>query len=429
MSEQKVTPKDKTVTFLLPGPGNHPIGGFKIVYEFANGLADRGWRVRIVHGNCFNYEGLDAACDWFIRRIFGVRSQPITVDYRPDVWFKVNPNVELLWAEVPHPGYMPASDVWVATWWYTAKWVANYIGARVYLIQSVETWGGPEADVMATWKLPLRKVVTSRWLEDVARGLGERAEYIPTGLNFDTFGMDVAPEGRSPNTVAMLYHVAEVKRSADGLAALCKVKASVPSLRAHIFGVYPRPSDMPSWMEYYQEPPQRVLREIYNKVAIFISPSRMEGWPLPPAEAMQCGAALAATDIGGHREYAHHEETALLSPPKDPDALAANILRLVEDRELRLRLAHKGHEQIQQHTWDRAVTRFDSVLEATLAEPLPLEHRWASLHTALAVDPHALRRLARSVFRVGFWQPILGLTRPVRHAIGLRQKTVQPTSK
>jgi hypothetical protein len=58
----------------------------------------------------------------------------------------------------------------------------------------------------------------------------------------------------------------------------------------------------------------------------------------------------------------------LLSPPKDPDALAANVLRLLEDRELRLRLAHQGHEHVQQFTWDRAVTSFESVLERALAE-------------------------------------------------------------
>ena len=110
-------------------------------------------------------------------------------------------------------------------------------------------------------------------------------------------------------------------------------------------------------------------------------------------------------------------------------SMAGNILRLVENRELRLRLAHKGHEEVQQHTWDRAAARFESFLIETLAAPLPPERKWANLQSAMAVDPHALRRLARSVLRVGFWQPLLGMTRPMRHAIGLRQKKVLPASK
>jgi glycosyltransferase involved in cell wall biosynthesis len=79
------------------------------------------------------------------------------------------------------------------------------------------------------------------------------------------------------------------------------------------------------------------------------------------------GAALAATDIGGHREYALHESTALLSPPKDPHALAANLLRLVQDRELRLRLAAAGNRFMQQFTWERATDAMEGLLRAELA--------------------------------------------------------------
>jgi glycosyltransferase involved in cell wall biosynthesis len=292
----------------------------------------------------------------------------ITRNYLPDRWFKVRPNVEMLCTKTLDARYMPPSDAWVATYWYTARWAATYTGARLYLIQHLETWCGPEKDVMATWKLPLHKVVISRWLEGVARELGEPAEYIPNGLNFETFGMDVMPEKRDPFAVAMMYQPADWKGSADGFRALQRVKAKVPALKAHIFGIYPRPSNLPEWAEYHENPQQSKLREIYNMASIFLSPSWTEGWPLPPAEALQCGAALAATDIGGHREYAHRGETALLSPPKDPDALAASVLRLLEDQELRLRLARQGHDYIQQFTWDRAVTSFESVLEAALVE-------------------------------------------------------------
>jgi glycosyltransferase involved in cell wall biosynthesis len=83
---------------------------------------------------------------------------------------------------------------------------------------------------------------------------------------------------------------------------------------------------------------------------------------------MACGAALVSTDNGGVRAYADNEKTALLSPPKDPGALAANILRLLENRDLRLQLASAGHQRMQQFTWDRAVTHFESVLQNALIE-------------------------------------------------------------
>jgi glycosyltransferase involved in cell wall biosynthesis len=371
MLESKPIGKERTVTFVLPGGGKIPTGGFKVVYEYANHLAERGWRVRIVHPRLLTLQDIDvahASLASHARQWLGYQRGRITGRYRPDSWFKINPKVELLYNMTLEANSMPPSDVWVATFWYTAKWVAKCAGARLYLIQHLETWCGPEADVMATWKLPLRKVVISRWLEDVARSLGESCDYIPNGLDFKTFGIDLEPEKRDPNTIAMLYHRSDWKGSADGLRALLKAKARVPGLRAQIFGVYPRPSELPAWVEYHRNPPQPRLREIYNEAAIFLSPSWTEGWGLPPAEALQCGAALAATDIGGHREYALHEQTALLSPPKNPDALAANVLRLLEDPDLRIRVAHQGNRHIQQFTWNRAVTSFEAVLESALAQ-------------------------------------------------------------
>jgi glycosyltransferase involved in cell wall biosynthesis len=91
-----------------------------------------------------------------------------------------------------------------------------------------------------------------------------------------------------------------------------------------------------------------------------------EGWPLPPAEAMMSGCALAATDIGGHREYAVPGDTALLSPPSNPTALAANLIRLVEDDALRVRLARSGLAGVQRFTWTRAVGAFEEVLHTAL---------------------------------------------------------------
>jgi glycosyltransferase involved in cell wall biosynthesis len=370
MPEQSVKPKMKSVTFLLPGSGAVPAGGFKVAYEYANGLAKRGWQVRVVHPDILSLEeieGVRRSVALSGRRWLGYHRHRMTGDYRPDKWFDISPKVELLYTKTPQACYMPRSDVWVATFWYTAKWVATYTGARAYLIQHLETFAGPEADVMATWKLPLRKVVISRWLEEVARSIGEPAEYIPNGLDFRTFGLDVTPEKRDPYTVAMLYHKSDWKGSSDGLRALHKAKESVPRLKALIFGVFSRPPNLPSWAEYDQNPPRRRLREIYNQAAVFLSPSWAEGWPLPPAEALQCGSALAATDIGGHREYARHGETALLSPPKEPDALAANVVSMLENQELRIRLARQGHNYIQRFTWDQAVVSLEAVLENALA--------------------------------------------------------------
>src|SRR3546814_13925355 len=63
---------------------------------------------------------------------------------------------------------------------------------------------------------------------------------------------------------------------------------------------------------FHANPPQTVLRDLYNQAAIFVSASHEEGWGLPPAEAAACGAALVVSSNGGHSDYLTDRETALM---------------------------------------------------------------------------------------------------------------------
>jgi L-malate glycosyltransferase len=73
--------------------------------------------------------------------------------------------------------------------------------------------------------------------------------------------------------------------------------------------------------------------------------SRSEGIPLTLLEGMAAGLPVVATRVGGVPEVVVEEETGLLAPAGDVDALAAQILRLAEDRDLRGRLGGAGRER------------------------------------------------------------------------------------
>jgi glycosyltransferase involved in cell wall biosynthesis len=235
-------------------------------------------------------------------------------------------------------------------------------GRGFYFIQHLETWNGPEERVYATWKAPLQKIVPSKWLAEIARGLGETAIYIPYGLDVDAFQITTPYEERRANQLMMLYHNAMWKGCDDGLEALSLVRERDPNIRVSLFGVPARPDTLPDWIEYHQSPSPRLLRELYNQAAIFVAPSRTEGWGLTGCEALLCGAALVATDIDGHREFAFDGQTALTSPARSPGALAENILRLIQDPELRIQLAKNGFQFVRQFTWERASTSFEAAL-------------------------------------------------------------------
>lgn len=349
------------ITFVLPGAGLVPVGGFKAVYEYANHLSRRGHKITVVHSArlCIN-ENLSRVARstlWYLYR----RG---TGKYGPDSWFLVDPSVKLLWVPSLSKHHIPDGDVVIATAWQTAEWVAEYPhskGQKLYLIQHLETWSGPEDRVYATWRLPLKKIVVAKWLEQFGKGIGEESVCIPYGLDFETFTRKMPPDQRNPSTVMMLYHEYNWKGSKDGLDALHLVRDRTQNLTVTLFGTS-RPSGFPSWISYYCSPPQTLLSDLYNASSIFVAPSWTEGWGLPATEAMMCGAALTATETTGHLEFAIHEKTALLSPIKSPHELARNVLRLIEDNALRIRLAQQGYEYVQQFTWRRAADRFEAVL-------------------------------------------------------------------
>ncbi|MFA4875448.1 MAG: glycosyltransferase family 4 protein, partial [bacterium] len=70
-------------------------------------------------------------------------------------------------------------------------------------------------------------------------------------------------------------------------------------------------------------------------------------------EGMSAGKAIIASDIEAFRALVTHEESALLVPPKDESALAAAIERLIEDEELRVRLAATAAMRVEHYDWKR----------------------------------------------------------------------------
>ncbi len=80
----------------------------------------------------------------------------------------------------------------------------------------------------------------------------------------------------------------------------------------------------------------------------FVLSSLSEGVSVTLLEAMAAGVPIAATDVGGNGEVVEHGVTGLLSPRRDADALAANLLRLLRDPGLRRRLADAGRRRLRE---------------------------------------------------------------------------------
>jgi len=72
-----------------------------------------------------------------------------------------------------------------------------------------------------------------------------------------------------------------------------------------------------------------------GELDVYALPSRFEGGPYTPLEAMRAGTPVVLTDVAGNRDVVHDGVDGLLVAPEDPAALAEAIVTLVEDPALR----------------------------------------------------------------------------------------------
>jgi glycosyltransferase involved in cell wall biosynthesis len=344
------------IVFALPSVTAVPVGGFKIVYEYANRLAARGHRVDVVHVLPAGTGG--GLGGRLRRRRLASRLHRDPAEVAP--WFEFDPRVELSIVDELRSDVLGRRNLVIATAWETAAPVAAAVGdSGFYLIQGLETWGDIER-VRATWRLPLRKIVISGWLRDIAveMGEGERTTVIPNGLDLDRLGVDVPLMAREPRVGALL---GALKGEADVIAALTAARERAPELEAVTYGTALRPEALPAWVEHVRLPGPDALRALYNSCSIFLQASPADGWGLSATEAMACGCALITYDNGGSREYAFDGETAVVVED-GADNIAAAIVSLVEDPQRRMLIALQGHEAVSAFTWDRAVGSLEGVL-------------------------------------------------------------------
>ena len=96
--------------------------------------------------------------------------------------------------------------------------------------------------------------------------------------------------------------------------------------------------------------------------------SDFEGMPLFVLECMAHRVPLVATAVGAIPDLVSGGETGLLVPPRDPDALAASINRLLADPEEGKRMAAAARERLHEFSLKRAGERVAELYESLLAE-------------------------------------------------------------
>jgi len=122
-------------------------------------------------------------------------------------------------------------------------------------------------------------------------------------------------------------------------------------------------------IEFRSNPTDEDLAQIYANATVYVFPSVIEGFGLPPLEAMSLDVPVAASDIPSLREILG--ASARYFPPNDPEAIARILQHLLEQKPLRDDLIEKGREQIKQYSWKKMAEQTLCVYESCANQKTP----------------------------------------------------------
>jgi glycosyltransferase involved in cell wall biosynthesis len=343
------------LTIVLPHWASHPIGGYRVHYEYANRLAARGHSVRVVTPVQSRLRRFRLRLLGLQRRIRGMVT-----------WFNFDPRVRL---GIFDGRSIPRCDVAIVTAWLTAEMASS--GRRrprsvVQIAYDYEFWMVADDERRArmanAFAQPDTVIATSQAVAEMLRAAGrEPDETIPCGLDLDVFHVERDLSSRGP-VIGFIARSGHIKRCEDAVAALDRIRMTHD---IRVVAIKSSGAALPSWVETLDAPTDADMCAFYNELAIYLLPSAYEGWGLTAAEAMACGAAVITTRNGGVEDFAFEGVNALLVPPREPDALAEACEHLLKDEVMRRRIAESGVTTAQAMDWECSVDALEAVLIAS----------------------------------------------------------------
>jgi len=355
--------KKPYIVILMPREGSWPSGGLKVILEYANRMSEDGYNVKLIFPLFRINEHFD-----IIHRLyfffFTYLRYKITKKYVP-TWIQLSKNIKYKFVWSLEKYHYSKNDVFISTAIHTAYSLDKYrvpSDNKYYFIQDFENWDFSYEEVIRSYKFNNHKIVIAKWLHNILSSNGISSDIVPNGFHLDVFKINKSILERDRKSVIALYHRSATKDMPTLFAALDIVHHKIADIKVNLFGVPPQPANLPFWITYHQTPPKDELIELYNNAAIYVGSSKIEGWGLPVGEAMCCGCAVACTNNDGYLEMAKDNETALVSEVENPKALANNIIKLINDNELRYRIAMSGNKHIQEFDINKSSKKFEDIV-------------------------------------------------------------------
>ena len=339
-------------------------GGHRTVFEFCNGLAQRGNDVSIVSlGFRGDHRWFDLRVPVKYSRLGGLAN---LLDFAAGRVGMIGIDVITMLSRL-----IPQCDVAVATYFLTAlaTWQSPNCKHRAYFVQHFEplTFSSPfvSRQALETYFLPIARATNSSWTRRQLLELtGGDCPVIHPGIDVSVFHPWQEPAEESRFRIVAYASPKDWKGFQDLVQAIKLLGGERKNIELVTFGTWrPTLRFQNVSFRHITSPTDQELARTYSGANAVICASWFESFPLPPLEAMACGAPVVTTP-NGTEDYAVDSENCLIVPPKNPPALHRALTMLMDDRSLGDRIAKQGLITAKRFTWSEAVNRMSSFLES-----------------------------------------------------------------
>lgn len=335
------------INIIMPGLGDS--GGIKVIQRYAELMSASGEDVCVYCPiRAYNLHRYNCEIKNKIHQIYCTVKTLITF------LKKEKKNVKWVWRI--NNNSIRDADATIATMWATAFDVDELgkdKGKKFYFIQDFEIWDNREL-ALKSYKLPLEKIVISSWINIQLKnemGIGPFPIVI-NGLDTNHF-KDYGTRNDDELTFMMLNHYQKKKGVAQGLEVFNRIRKEYPKAKLIMFGMRDN-SNLPSDVEYHQNPTRKELVELYNQAHFFIFPSLDEGWGLTPVEAMACGCVVVGSNTGFVLDIGRNKENMMISEPGDIEGMVNNIKEVLRKADLRCELSIAGRKAVEELKWNNS---------------------------------------------------------------------------
>jgi phosphatidylinositol alpha-mannosyltransferase len=194
-------------------------------------------------------------------------------------------------------------------------------------------------------------------------------EVVPNGVDVEAFS-DARPldlqEGRR---IAWVHRLDPQKGFPITVAAFAKVVNEVPEARLVVAGdgrdretLGLLTDAVRARVDVLGTIPNEDVPAVHAASEVFVASAwGQESFGIALVEAMASGRPVVASDIPGYREVVDDGVEGFLVPPRDPEALAAGLVRVLRDPRLAERLGEAGRARARTYDWSIVVDRLEAL--------------------------------------------------------------------